>query len=322
MTVSVCMGIYNGEKYIEKQLQTILRQSKPADEVILCDDGSSDATIDIVKRFIRNNKLEKNWKLYQNPENKGYPGNFYYAMSLCTQDVVFLADQDDIWDATKIEKMCDILERYAEVNLISCKFGLIDAEDNKIHTIMQPTRSSGTTSCKQIDINQVFYKYEWPGMVVAYRNMWYNNKLRERKIEISKITIPHDFLICAWAAEESFFLQMDIGLAYHRRHESNVGGEEHRIRKLLNREGKLEEISKYIQLLEAFELNKVLTETEALIALKDKQEVMMSRQEALKKRIFFSVIRNAMKYRKEIRWSTVVCDLILVLRKNDNITRS
>ena len=48
MTVSVCMGIYSGEKYIEKQLQTILDQSRQADEVILCDDGSTDATVDII----------------------------------------------------------------------------------------------------------------------------------------------------------------------------------------------------------------------------------------------------------------------------------
>ena len=45
MTISVCMGIYNGEKYIEKQLDSIFRQTRKADEVILCDDCSMDGTV-------------------------------------------------------------------------------------------------------------------------------------------------------------------------------------------------------------------------------------------------------------------------------------
>lgn len=49
MTVSVCIAAYNGERYIEQQLETILRQSKAPDEVIICDDGSADATVEIVK---------------------------------------------------------------------------------------------------------------------------------------------------------------------------------------------------------------------------------------------------------------------------------
>ena len=112
MKVSVCMGIYNGEKFIEKQLQTIYLQTRRAEEVILCDDCSTDKSIDIVKDFIGRNGLEQTWKVYQNTENKGYPGNFFYAMSLCTGDVIFLADQDDVWVERKIEDMLRVMEVY------------------------------------------------------------------------------------------------------------------------------------------------------------------------------------------------------------------
>ena len=105
MTVSVCMGTYNGETYIEQQLNTILRQTKAPEEVILCDDGSTDNTVSIIERFIRKNGLDGKWKLYRNKINKGYPSNFYYACSLCNEEIVFLADQDDIWKNDKIEKM-------------------------------------------------------------------------------------------------------------------------------------------------------------------------------------------------------------------------
>lgn len=102
MTVSVCMGIYNGEKYIEEQLDSILRQTRRAEEVILCDDCSTDRTVEIVRLFIEKHGLGESWRLCCNKENRGYPGNFYYAMSLCAGDVVFLADQDDIWAETKL----------------------------------------------------------------------------------------------------------------------------------------------------------------------------------------------------------------------------
>ena len=144
MTVSVCMGIYNGEKYIEEQLDSILRQTRRAEEVILCDDCSTDRTVEIVRLFIERNGLQESWRLYCNGENRGYPGNFYYVMGLCTGDVVFLADQDDVWAATKLERMCMVLEGHPEADVLACKFGLMDGAGERIHAVMAPSHSLGT----------------------------------------------------------------------------------------------------------------------------------------------------------------------------------
>ena len=57
MTISVCMGIYQGARYLEEQLLSILHQTCPADEVILCDDGSKDRTVELVREFIREHHL-------------------------------------------------------------------------------------------------------------------------------------------------------------------------------------------------------------------------------------------------------------------------
>lgn len=313
MTTAVCMAIYNGEKFIEEQLYSILEQTKKPDEVILVDDGSEDLTVQIVKQFISRHQLNDNWKLYENKENKGYPANFYYAMSLCTKQVVFLADQDDIWDKHKIAYMCDSLLKHPEAQAICCKFGLIDADGRAIKTVMQPTRSRDTATCKRIDIKQVFYKCEWPGMVVAYRNMWYNNKLRDIKVETSQINVPHDFLVCAWAAEGNGFLQLDIELAYHRRHDSNTGGEEHKVAKLLNRERKLSEIAKYNGILQEFKNNHLLSEVKALETLEEKLKVMNARYKALEEKAFWDVICNALKYRGWNRMATMIGDLLICL---------
>ena len=242
MKISVCMGIYNGEKYMEDQLLSILLQTKKADEVILCDDCSSDHTVELVRKFIDSHGLGESWHLICNQENKGYPANFYHAMKLCTGDVVFLADQDDIWQEQKIEKMVKKLEEYQEAKVICCKFALIDSEGKDIHTVMSPTNAKGTGSVRNINIKDVFYKCEWPGMVIAYRNAWYKEQKGE-EFEICKI--PHDFLITARAAEENAFLQLDEELAYHRRHDNNAGGEEHRFGKLLKKQRKVKEIEDY-----------------------------------------------------------------------------
>lgn len=309
MTTSVCMATYNGEKYIEKQMYSIWNQTVLPDEVVICDDGSKDGTVEIIERFIREKQLEKSWRMYRNTENKGYPANFYYACSLCTKEVVFLADQDDIWADTKLERMCKVLEENEEAKLVSCKFGLINADGQDIHTIMKPTGSMQTGKLRLVTIDDVFYKCEWPGMVMAYRNEWYRSAVDEC------VRIPHDFLICARAAEEKGFLQMDEVLAYHRRHENNAGGEEHRLGRLLNKSRKLKEIEDYLKILETFEGEGVLRTKAGEYALQRKLQSMRGRYEALCSGKISKVMQNAWKRRKEVRPATVVCDLLIVKRR-------
>ena len=306
MTVSVCMGIYNGEKYIEEQLYSILHQTKAPEEVILCDDGSTDQTVEIVKKFIRENRLENCWFLYQNEENKGYPDNFYYACSLCTKDIVFLADQDDIWHERKIERMCTVFAKNPQAKSVCCKFGLIDAEGVDIHSLMTPTKSKETGKLRQVTIEDVFYKCEWPGMVMAYRRVWAEEWLR------CYSAIPHDFLICARAAEENGFWQLDEELAYHRRHDANVGGEEHRLKKLLNKGRKLEEIEKYRKILGAFAEEAVFSTEHAKEQLMQKISAVEGRYRALQSGKIRVVIKNACNHKKYTRIATVVCDVAIV----------
>lgn len=315
MTISVCMSTYNGEKYIEEQLYSILHQSCRPDEVIICDDASGDRTVDIIENFIRNNQLQAIWKLYKNTENRGYPANFYYAMNLCSGDLVFLSDQDDIWHEKKLEQMRNMLDKHSEVMVLCCKFGLIDATGSNIHSVMAPGHAHGTGELRRITIDDVFYKCEWPGMVIAYRNEWYRTRV---EVQTSNITekIPHDLLICARAAEEQGFFQMDEELAYHRRHESNAGGEEHRLGKLLNKGRKQREIQNYRNFLNSFIEGQVLQTEAGNAALQLKTKVMEERFDALNTGKISNVLRWAWKNRREVRLATTVCDILIVKQRN------
>jgi len=307
--ISVCMSTYDGEKYINKQLESIRTQTRIPDEVIICDDKSTDQTPDHIRQFIENNHLEERWHFYENDENLGYPGGFYHAMGLCKGDIVFLSDQDDIWDIHKIERMCQVFADHPEAKAVCCKFGLIDAMDHDVQTLMAPAKSRESGGLRRVDAGEVFYKCEWPGMVLAYKNKW----LRE-VWKAEKSHIPHDFLICALAGEAEGFLQLDENLAWHRRHEHNVGGEEHRIGKLLSRDRKLQEIENYNRILQDFAEENVLQTDLGKCALLDKQEAMKARYEALLDGRARTVLKNAWKHKKQVRMKTLLADLLISLK--------
>ncbi len=322
--ISVCMATYNGEAYIEKQLCSILFQTCKADEVILCDDGSTDQTVLLMQRFIEKFDLKDEWKLVQNPGKKGYPGNFYYAMSLCRGDYVFLADQDDIWDERKLEHMSRALEEHPDAAVVSCKFGLIDAQGEILHTMLLPVRSKESGKLTKVSLKDVFYKYQWPGMTLVYRNDWYRNRIAQQKgwnkaaeeqADACACTLPHDFHLCAKAAEEGRLLQLDEILAWHRRHEKNTGKEEHHVSTLLRRERKLQEIREYLKNLWELENGGILETEEGKRTLEDKKASMLLREEALEKKSIGKVLQYAMKYHNYARPATIVCDLLILLLK-------
>ena len=70
MLVSVAVATYNGERFILKQLESIYNQTEAADEVIICDDCSTDKTVEICKDFIKKRSLS-NWRISVNEKNAG-----------------------------------------------------------------------------------------------------------------------------------------------------------------------------------------------------------------------------------------------------------
>ena len=107
LKISIAMATYNGGKYLQKQLDSFLTQTRLPDELVVTDDCSSDNTIQIIQAFAETAPFEVKWK--QNENNLGYTANFNEALIRTTGDLVFLCDQDDVWFSEKIERM----ERYA-----------------------------------------------------------------------------------------------------------------------------------------------------------------------------------------------------------------
>ena len=117
MKTSIILSSYNGAEYIEEQLNSLLTQTRPADEVLFFDDCSSDNTPALIESFIQKNNLTT-WTLYRNKENIGWRKNFIHGMSCCHGDIIFPCDQDDIWLPEKVQKMTDVMEQHEEINLL------------------------------------------------------------------------------------------------------------------------------------------------------------------------------------------------------------
>lgn len=99
--VSVAIATYNGEAFLEEQLDTIFSQTYPNIEVVVCDDRSTDRTQEILRRY----EATKRLRCFVNERNLGVKENFSKAASLCEGDFIAFADQDDVWLPQRIETL-------------------------------------------------------------------------------------------------------------------------------------------------------------------------------------------------------------------------
>ncbi len=123
--ISVALCTYNGEKYISEQLDSIINQTKAVDEIIICDDGSTDGTLNILSEY---QELHSVIRLFENSTNIGVVKNFEKAISLCSGDFIFLSDQDDIWQSNKVETMVNWSMRYPDKKIFASDLDLIDCK--------------------------------------------------------------------------------------------------------------------------------------------------------------------------------------------------
>ena len=122
--ISVCMATYNGEKFVARQLQTILSQLDPGDEIVISDDSSTDGTLKVIESF-RDSRI----RLFAGQSFRSPIYNFENALRQSRGDVIFLSDQDDEWIAGWVETA---LAELRNVNLVVCNAYMIDAEGHSL----------------------------------------------------------------------------------------------------------------------------------------------------------------------------------------------
>lgn len=117
MECTIVIPLYNGEKWIIEQLESIRKQTRIASRVIMYDDCSTDNTYQIVDSYIKSWKLS-NWTLKRNKQNIGYRENFKNLVLSSKTEVTITADQDDIWYLNKIETIMKAFESNSDIELL------------------------------------------------------------------------------------------------------------------------------------------------------------------------------------------------------------
>lgn len=169
--ISVAMCTYNGEKYIREQLESIINQSMLPDEIVICDDCSKDNTVNIIKETL------DNWSgkvhLVVNDKNLGYRKNFKKAISLCNGDIIFLSDQDDVWNRNKIEIMVNALNN-SDAILAFHDVEIVDENLNLIKKSFWKLLKFDYQKFLQSDFRRVFEGNVVQGSACVFRKELFN----------------------------------------------------------------------------------------------------------------------------------------------------
>jgi hypothetical protein len=125
--ISIALCTYNGELFLARQLASIQQQTVLPYELVICDDGSTDNTLEIVRDFAASVLFPV--RIFRNEHNLGFVANFERAIGLCQGDLIALSDQDDIWYPTRLERAQMAFAAHPEVGLVFSDADIIDDQD-------------------------------------------------------------------------------------------------------------------------------------------------------------------------------------------------
>lgn len=222
--ISVAMAVYNGEKYLKDQLDSILNQTTPVDEIVIVDDCSNDQSIDIIREYQKENSQIR---LYQNAVNLGYKNNFRKAVQLCQGDLVFLCDQDDFWYPEKVAVMKRIMDTSPNIQVLASSFEFMDSKGKVYYVKPRRGMSNNNLYLKPVEKN---------GLVpVKFEEFCSHNYFQGCSMVLDREAVteylkhwtdlmPHDWLIALLASHEEGFYFLNTPLFRYRTHSRNTIG--------------------------------------------------------------------------------------------------
>jgi len=122
--IAIALCTYNGAKFLPAQLESFLLQTRLPDELIICDDGSGDETLEILREFAATAPFGV--EIFANEKNLRSTKNFEKAISLCTGEIIFLSDQDDVWLPEKIDEIAAVFDKNKNAGMVFSDAEIVD----------------------------------------------------------------------------------------------------------------------------------------------------------------------------------------------------
>ena len=203
------MATYNGEKYISQQIDSILNQEFTDFNLIICDDQSTDQTIQIIKEYMQK---DSRISLYINESNLGYNQNFMKLIQLSNAPFFSIADQDDIWYPNQLNDLYEAII----VNNVDIVYG----ESKYIDSFNQPILIRDYV--KHIKVTKPYVLFE--DNIVPGRNMLVNARLKKYLFPVPPLSrfFIYDWYLALKAVENQGIYYINRVINQYRVHQSSV----------------------------------------------------------------------------------------------------
>lgn len=217
--ISVALCTYNGERFLSRQLASMQQQTRPPDELVVCDDHSTDTTIEILQNFAASAGFPV--RITQNEHNLGVAANFERAIQLCQGDLIALSDQDDIWDPMRLERSQQEFIAHPGVGLVFSDADIMDDQDQS--TGVRLWLNFGFEGERKQRLLEGDYTVLAKNRFVTGATLMLRSRLRENCLPVGSGWL-HDEWIAATAAAVADLMPIDLPLIRYRQHASQQVG--------------------------------------------------------------------------------------------------
>lgn len=208
--ISVALASFNGQRFIEAQITSILEQLGSEDELVVADNGSTDGTLDYLTKLAQK---DARVSLFLNDKIPGVLANFEYALNRCRGDLIFLSDQDDLWLPNRIAIISDAFAHNPRLILVQSDASLIDEQGRQLEPSFYALRDSGPGTFKN------YWRNTYQGCTLAFRRT-----LLDTALPFPARLPMHDMwlgILAEWLGEVKFIPDR---LTLYRRHVDNKSG--------------------------------------------------------------------------------------------------
>lgn len=203
--ISIVLCTYNGEKYIDEQVASLLAQTYQHLEIIICDDASTDNSPGLLAKYSNDSRV----KIFSNPSNKGLTASVQFSLQQTTGAFIALCDQDDIWKLNKLELMMNAM---SDDILIYSDSELVDEQGNDLQKKLSELRNMHTGNNT---LGFAFNNCVWGHAVLFSRSLL-------QHILPIPFNVPHDSWIGFVAAAEKRIVFLNTALTLYRQHNNSV----------------------------------------------------------------------------------------------------
>lgn len=224
VSVSIALATYNGEKFLRRQLESLAWQERLPDELVVCDDRSSDSTVAILHEFAGSAPFPV--RIVVNDQSLHFRRNFMKAANLCTSDVILFCDQDDIWRPAKVAVVAGAFEDDPELLLAYHGATVVDADERPLAPMFNPAAEQ-TALTEDPPPPWHFAR----GLVQGFRRelLAFDDLWPATREHFADEPLGHDRLYFLLALALGRIRYLDQDLLMYRQHGANLYGSDRRL---------------------------------------------------------------------------------------------